>query len=363
MKRLIFLIIVASLSYALPSEEILKKEIGRMLIVGFDDSQIDENSSIIKNIRRYNLGGVILFDRFYKDRNRVKNINSAKQLKKLTKNLHKYAKKPILISVDEEGGMVARLKPKYGFLKIPSQEDVAKMDIKEAKSIYKDMASMLKKEGINCDFAPVVDLAINPDNFVIVKLHRSFGKDPKKVAKYAEVMINELNKKGIISVLKHFPGHGSSLGDSHKGFVDVTNTWSKKELEPYKILIGHNLAKAIMTAHVFNAKIDPLYPATLSCKTNQLLLRERLGFKGVIISDDLQMKAILKQYTLKQTLTLSINAGVDMLLFANQLAKVDVAKVVNTICKLVKNGDIPYKKIKQANKRINTLLNFYHIKN
>ncbi len=337
----------------------LKKMIGRMLIVGFDTQFVDENSQIVKDMQQYNLGGVILFDRFYSDRNKTKNISSPEQLRELTKELGHFSRKPLFIAVDQEGGRVARLKPKYGFLEIASAKALGSLPDKFAKEAYAKNAKMLRECGINMNFAPVVDLAVNPKNKVIVGLERSYGKDPKKVAHYAGIMIDAQTKESVISVLKHFPGHGSSLGDSHKGFVDITKTWSKKELEPYKILLREGKVDAIMTAHVFNKHLDATYPATLSRKVNTKLLREQLGFRGVIISDDMQMKAISAHYSLKEATTLAINAGVDILLFGNQLAYNSTQEIVKTIFTQVKNGSIPLKRIQEANAKIANL----HTKN
>jgi beta-N-acetylhexosaminidase len=329
--------------------------IARMLIVGFDDLKINENSHIVKDMQKYDVGGVILFDRFYRDANRSKNIASPGQLQQLTSDLKKYSKKPLFIAVDQEGGKVARLKPKYGFEAIPSAFEVGQMGFEKTLKTYETQSKMIQNAGINMNFAPVVDLAINPKNKVIVGLERSFGKDPRKVSSFAKVMIEEQKIHKVISVLKHFPGHGSSLGDSHKGFVDVSETWSPKELEPYTRLIKENQVDAIMTAHVFNSHIDDKYPATLSYKFNTQLLRQKMGFKGLIISDDLQMGAITQHYSREQRVTLAINAGVDMLLFGNQLASVTVEQLVNAIFTQVKSGKISIERIKEANKRIANL--------
>ena len=159
----------------------LKRMIGHMLVVGFDDEYVDENSEIIKQINKYELGGVILFDRFYIDREKTKNISSSKQLQTLTHALKKLSKKPLLISVDQEGGKVARLKPKYGFSEIPSAKNVALGSLTDAQKTYEKMSKMLQENGINCNFAPVVDLEVNPKNKVIVGLERSFGSSSKKV--------------------------------------------------------------------------------------------------------------------------------------------------------------------------------------
>ena len=339
----------------IPSDNKLKKMIGRMLLVGFPDDAIDKESEIVRLLKQYELGGVILFDRFYIDRTKTKNISSPAQLKLLTSSLKSFSYKPLLISVDQEGGKVARLKPSYGFSEIPSAKEISNLHVNRAKEIYKTQAQMLKDSGINCDFGPVVDLAVNPQNKVIYGLERSYGSDTNEVVKYAKIFIDSLKKENIISVLKHFPGHGSSLGDSHKGFVDISNTWSAVELEPYKELIKSNAVSMIMTAHVFNSKLDEKYPATLSYNVNTKLLREQLGYKGVIISDDLQMRAISTHYTLEQTVALAINSGVDMLLFGNQLASQDIDELVDVILAQIKSGAISMQRILESNKRLELL--------
>ncbi len=348
-----------TLNAALPNDNILQKQIGRMLLVGFEGESVNANSQIVKDIQKYDLGGVILFDRFYKNRSITKNISSPQQLKKLTAELNSFSKKPLFISVDQEGGKVARLKPHYGFAKIPSAFEVSKMSVNDAKEIYKTQSHMLNAAGINVNFAPVVDLSVNPDNKVIVGLERSFSKTPKEVAKYAQIVIDSQSNENIISVLKHFPGHGSSLGDSHKGFVDISDTWRPIELNPYRILINAGKVDMIMTAHVFNSYFDKKYPATLSYYVNTKLLREQLNFNGLIISDDLQMKAISKHYSLKESVTLAINSGVDILLFGNQLGEQDVSQLIKTILNQVKRGAIKYERIQESNARIENL----HTKN
>lgn len=340
------------------SDEKLKKMIGQMLIIGFDESVVSQKSPIVQTIKKYNIGGVILFDRFYENRKKVKNIASPKQLQLLTSKLQDYSKNKLLISIDQEGGKVQRLKSSYGFTSTPSAKKISQKTSKEAKELYTNMAQMLSQNGINCNFAPVVDLSINKNNFVIEGLERSYGESPQKVSKYATLFIDALESKNIISVLKHFPGHGSSKDDSHKGFVDISDTWNTLELQPYKNLIKNSKIKIIMTAHVFNKHLDKNYPATLSYKVNTQLLRKELGFQGVIVSDDLQMKAISKHYSLKDTVTLVINSGVDILLFGNQLAVQDTDELIDTILTQVKNGSISYDRVLQSNQRIQKLKNF-----
>ncbi len=344
------------------NDDTLKKMIGHMLFVGFDESSITKDSQIVKDINEYELGGVILFDKFYKDRNKTKNISSPEQLAKLTSDLKKFSNQELFISVDQEGGKVARLKPKYGFEEIESAFRVSQMNEYAIVNIYDKQSSMLEVAGITMNFAPVVDLAVNPKNKVIVGLERSFGEKPAEVSKFAKVVIQSQKKHNVISVLKHFPGHGSSLGDSHKGFVDVSETWSPGELEPYEMLIKDKQVDVIMTAHVFNEYIDEKYPATLSYSFNTELLRQEMGYEGVIISDDLQMGAISQHFTLEERVTLAINAGVDILLFGNQLENVSVKKLVNSIFTQVKSGVIPIKRIQESNARIDKLHSKYMIK-
>ena len=337
----------------------LKKQIGRMLVIGFEGESVNKNTEIVKQIRKYDLGGVILFDKFYQRRGITKNIRSPEQLQELTAKLKKLSRKPLLISVDQEGGNVARLKHYYGFDRFPSAKEVSIHSLKQAKDIYDRQSQMLESNNINCNFAPVVDLEVNPDNKVISGLERSFGKSSEKVTEYAKIMIDAQTKHNVISVLKHFPGHGSSIGDSHKGFVDISQTWTKEELVPYQNLIDANRVDMIMSAHVFNSNLDTKYPATLSHAINTKLLRDKMGFKGVLISDDLQMKAISKHYTLKETVTKAINSGVDILLFGNQLASNNADELVKLIYSQVKKGAISKKRILEANRRIENL----HTKN
>lgn len=356
MVSFLFVFLLCSLSlHAMPNDATLKKMIGHMLVIGFDDAAIDAQSTIVKELQTYELGGVILFDRFYGESSHIKNISSPAQLHELTKQLKRYAKSSLLIAIDQEGGKVARLKARDGFEEFPSATALSKTSLEHAKEIYTQMARMLKEEGITCDFAPVVDLALNADNQVIFKLERSYGKESQRVAMYANVFMEALHQQGIISVIKHFPGHGSSLDDSHLGFVDVTRTWSEQELEPYTQLIATNRVKMIMSAHVFNAKLDPTYPATLSYATNTKLLRETMHYQGVLISDDLQMEAIHNYYTLQDTLTLAINSGIDMLLFGNQLSHTNTEEIIEAIFLQVKKGAISFERIQEANERIKKL--------
>ncbi len=358
LKRLfIIMLLISSIVYGDIS---LKKKIGQMLMVGFYGTSASKNSQICKDIENYNLGAVILFDYNPVDKSKPKNIYNKEQLKKLTKELQSCSSDgKLLIAVDQEGGRVQRLKSKYGFYgHFPKASNIAHMNQNKIKSTYLKMSRELKSVGINYDLAPVVDLDINKKNYVIHKLGRSFGRDPRVVAKYASIFIDAMHTNGIITALKHFPGHGSSMGDTHKGFVDVTNLWQKSELEPYRLL--KDKADTVMVAHVFNRHLDSKYPASLSYNTITKILRKKLGFNGVVITDDLQMGAISKMYGMKRTLKLAINAGDDILLIGNQLdaKKIQSTKyLVDTIYALVKSGDIKKKSIDESYRHIKNLKN------
>ena len=309
-----------------------------MIIIGFEGEKVPQK--LQNYIKENGIGGVILFS---------KNIKNPLQLKELTASL-KACDSTIMIATDQEGGLVQRLSAKNGYFDTPKAIEMPNLGEKEVKLRYTNMAEILSQSGINVNFAPSVDLAKNPKNRVIAKYGRAFSADPNEVIKYADIFISVMEKEGVLCVIKHFPGHGSSLEDSHKGFVDVSASWGREELEPFLQL----KSKAIMTAHTFNKHLDDTFPATLSQKTNALL-RES-GFDGVLISDDLQMRAISNNFDLNTTLTKAINADVDILLFGNQLAKpIMIDTLVKRIEALVKKGTIKRERIKEANRRINTV--------
>ncbi len=342
------------------TQKSLDKKIGSMLMVGFMGTSAPQNSQICQDIRRYDLAGVILFDVNPVNHSQPKNIASKAQVAKLTKELQACSKDgKLLIAVDQEGGRVQRLKSKYGFYgNFPKAKEVIRYPDAKVKEYYEKMGAELRSVGINYNLAPVVDLALNKRNHVIYKLGRSFGADPKQVVYYASIFMDAMHDNGVLTSLKHFPGHGSSLGDTHKGFVDVTKLWKPIELEPYRVLAQTQTIDSIMVAHVFNKNLDTKYPATLSKKTVNGKLRGELGFNGVVITDDLQMGAINKKYGLRNTLKLAINAGDDILLFGNQLSAKSMVKtstLVNTIKSLIQNGEVKLSDIEASNERVERL--------
>jgi beta-N-acetylhexosaminidase len=343
------------------SDSDLRLMIGQMIMIGFRGAEVSDTSAIVLDIKSGRVGGVVLFDKDVALGFSQRNIVSAAQVSELNRTLlAKSTKSPLLIAVDQEGGKVARLKPEYGFLPTVSQEYLGTLNNPDSTIFYGNRtAATLEESGFNFNFAPVVDLNVNPKSPAIGAIQRSFSRDPDVVVSNAGILINCLKNKNVLSCLKHFPGHGSASADSHQGFTDVTETWIEEELIPYRKLIEAGKVQAIMTAHVFNAKLDADYPATLSSKIVGGILRNQLKFDGVVISDDMNMKAISENFGLETALEKSINAGIDIVLFGNNLIYDEqIAKRAGDIIfDLVKKGKISKERIKKSYSRIMLLKN------
>ena len=325
-----------------------------MLLYGFRGMSTDENSSIIRHIEEGRVGNVIFFDYDVKNQEFRRNIESPEQVKALVDSLQAHASIPLLVGIDQEGGRVLRLKPKYGFPNIPSARHLGVLNNLDSTRYYAELnAHNMASLGINLNFAPVADLNIETESGVIGRLERSFSDDPEIVTEQAQAVIDAHLANGVIPVLKHFPGHGSARNDSHKGLTDVTETWSEKELEPYRRIIGQGYQGAVMTAHVFNQKIDEKYPATLSAKAISIL-RDSIGYEGVIFSDDMQMEAIASEYGLEEAIVLCINAGVDVLCFGNNLGYDESIpeQFQAIVLKAVEEGKISPERIDEAYERV-----------
>lgn len=333
----------------------LERKIGQMLLVGFKGLKLQEDNPIVQDIRDRYLGGVILFDYDVAKQRPSCNIQSPEQVKDLIVSLQKLTPTPLFIAIDQEGGRVNRLKEKFGFPPTVSAQYLGQIDHVDLTRKYADLTvKTLAELGINLNFAPVLDLNIYPENPIIGKMERSFSTDPDVVIRHAKEWINSHHNHQVLCALKHFPGHGSSRSDTHLGFVDVTETWSSDELKPYFEIIRTGFCDLVMTAHIFNANLDPELPATLSQKIITGILREQLHYEGVVISDDMQMKAISSQYSLENAIQSAIEGGIDMLTFANNLSyQADMMiQAAETIKKLVMDGKISHKRIDQSYQRI-----------
>ncbi len=338
----------------------LAEELGQMLIVGFRGKIVDDSFAITQQIAAGQVGGVVLFDRDVKNGNYDRNISTPTQLQTLVTTLKSYTDGPLFVSIDEEGGMVDRLKEKYGFPPTQSAQALGEFDDLDATfGAGRSIGQTLQQMGINLNFAPVVDVNVNPDSPAIGALERSFSSDPAKVIAHAEATIEGLADQSIRSTLKHFPGHGSAASDSHAGFTDVTATWTEMELAPYQQIVDDGLADAVMTAHVFNAELDPDWPATLSPTILRSLLRDQIGYDGVVVSDDMQMGAIQREFGLEEAVVAAVLAGNDLLTFANNNPDVYDEQIAPTVIELlraaVKDGRIGRDRIDEAYLRIQAL--------
>lgn len=347
MKFFISILILISFSFAkIPSLETM---VGQMIMVGVGGSKPNDKwvKQLGVDIKKGRVGGVILFGN---------NIENPQRLKKLTSFLSSVkTEQPLFIAIDQEGGKVQRLNEKKGFHSYPSAFEMSRSKtLLECYETYKNMAEELKEYGFNINFAPVVDLNINPNSPAIGKKKRSYSAEEEIVIAYSTEFIKAQKEANIISVLKHFPGHGSAANDSHKQITDVSNTWQYKELKPYYDFIKYKKIDAVMVGHI-NLKIfDKIYPASLSKNMIKGLLKSQLGFDGVVFSDDMQMKAISDIYGFKQSVILAINAGVDVLVYSSYFTKKSsVVKEVTTIVKeAIKNGEIKKEEIEDSYMKI-----------
>ena len=333
----------------------LRYKIGQMLVCGFKGVKPDEHTMMM--VSRHFIGGVILFDKDVSNKFSTRNIINPAQLKSLVHELKQMSTSKLLVAIDQEGGRIARLKPEKGFNKSVSAQFLGAKNNADTTRYYAEMqAQELKDLGINLNLTPCVDLNVNPKNPIIGKLERAYSRNPYDVAKHAQIVVEEHNKKGVATSLKHFPGHGSSTVDSHKGITNITNTFQLDELIPYRELINGGYNDIVMMGHLINNNIDSL-PASLSQKSVKLL-RENYNFKGVIATDDLNMGAISDQFPYHNALKLAVNAGVDMIIIGNNGREYVPALIETTIAhiyEMVKNGQIDETRINEAYNKIKSL--------
>jgi beta-N-acetylhexosaminidase len=320
-----------------------------MILLGFPGPQVDEK--VLQEVREGKIGSIILFE---------KNIppqNSFVALKKIIWTYQQAATIPLLVGIDQEGGRVNRLKDKYGFPRSITAAAMGKSPTLDSVRFYAEAtASTLAGLGFNINFGPVVDLATNPNNPIIARHGRAFSANEDSVTLLAAEFIRQHHKYGVLTTLKHFPGHGSSKDDTHLGIADVTNTWEEKELKPYETLIKEGLVDAVMTSHIANKKLDESgHPGTLSHQIITGILRQRLNFDGVVFTDDMQMHAITKYFGLEDAIRLTILGGVDIMCFSNNIHDSEartVDKVMDIIYGMVQSGTIKRERIDESFKRV-----------
>ncbi|GIM28557.1 glycoside hydrolase family 3 [Clostridium polyendosporum] len=333
-------------------EMTLDEKIGQMLIVGFEGYDVNENTR--KLIENYFIGGVILYD------NNIKNSSQLLDLINSLKTTNLKNKTPLFISVDEEGGRVTRI-PKE-FKKLPSNKLIGSINNKDfSYSIGSIIGEELKSFGYNMDFAPVLDINSNPKNPVIGD--RSFGANEKVISELGVQTMKGIQSQGVIPVVKHFPGHGDTSVDSHLGLPVVNNDLNRLktfELVPFKEVINND-ADVVMIAHVLLPKIDQNNPSSLSKTIISDILRNQLDFNGVVVTDDMTMGAIAKNYNIGDAVVKSVNAGSDIILVAHGY-DTEVA-VINALKKAVEDKTISKERIDESVYRILKLKSKYNLNN
>ena len=338
---------------ASPERPSVEAMAGAMLMVGFRGTSAPP--SVLEAVREGRLGGVILLDGSRKNAQPC-NIESPEQVKKLTASLQAATPRRLLIAVDQEGGKVRRLKPERGFFPLPAAEDMGRMNVEDVRGLGfragREMASL----GVNVDLAPVADVRRSTQSPGLGDAGRLFGADAKNVTRCALAFSEGLYQAGVLPALKHFPGLGSAGKDSHVDLPDVTDSWSPEELLPYEEAFQRNWPGMVLVAHVFHRGLDSRLPSSLSSAVVETLLRGRLGWNGVVISDDLQMGAVAKR-SLEERVRLAVLAGNDILLFGNNL-NYDPAlhdKVFHAMMKLVREGAVSERRLETSWRRIEAM--------
>ncbi len=328
----------------------LAEKVGQLLVIGVNGTAFsDEMDNLIRN---YHVGGVIIMGR---------NISTTAELLHLindSKQANETNKISLFMSVDEEGGRVSRLPA--GIPKLPASAQISKQNdetLSYRAGTY--LAEVLLEFGYNMNFAPVLDINSNPENPVIGD--RSLGADPELVAKLGVASMHGMTDNGVISVVKHFPGHGDTVVDSHKALPKVETTLERLrniELVPFQQAIDEG-ADAVMVAHILFPALDPDYPSSMSKSIITDLLRNDMQFNGVVITDDLTMGAIANDYTIPEAAVQSFVAGSDLLLIVNGYD--NQINTINALVKAIETGDITEERLNESVKRILTLKEKYDV--
>ena len=341
-----------------PSGPTLAQRIAGLMVVGFRGAALSDAGWVRAALADHGLGGVILFDRDQLT-GKARNVLSPDQVRRLTADLRAAARgRPIFIGVDQEGGVVTRLSPAHGYPAVASEATIGAGSASAARQWATALVATVADAGFDLNFAPVVDLDVNPDSPAIGALDRSFSADPEVVVSMATIEIEAHRAAGVRTTLKHFPGIGSSTTNTDFGVADVTKTWTRTELEPFRRLIAAGEADLVMAGHVVNGQLDAHHPASLSKSTVTDLLRGELGWDGVVVTDDLQAAAITSAFGADEAVLLALEAGDDLLLFANQQAYDAriVTRVVRVVSDAVASGRLPESRIDEAYARVQRLL-------
>lgn len=327
----------------------LETLVGRTLILGFlgDEPDAPGAAQVEADLAEGRIGGVLFLRHNARTRDGV--LGLARRFRA--------AAPQAWLSIDQEGGFVQRLTDEMGFTDIPKARELAAMGPAQAGPIFAAAASELAEAGFNLNLAPVADLH-QDGNAVIGRWDRAFGDAPAEVAAWCALFIEAMEAAGVACAIKHFPGHGRSSGDSHDGFVDLTETWSFEEVEPFARLIESDHAHLLMGGHLINRRLDPSgAPVTLSHPVLNGLLRQAMRYDGAVITDDLDMGAIRDHYSREEAITGSLAAGNDLLLISNSAdADPDLPRrAVDWVGAAIERGDLTMDRLVDANARIDQL--------
>lgn len=329
----------------------LEEKVGQMIFAGIKGTDITNETK--KIISTHQVGGIILF------KDNLKNANQSVSLLNAIKQENTNNKVPLFLGVDEEGGRISRLPE---LTKLPTNEELGKRnDISLSYNIGKLLGKELSAFGFNLDFAPVLDINSNPDNPIIGD--RSFGTDAELVSELGLQMMKGIQSEQVISVIKHFPGHGDTAVDSHKELPIIQKSLAELhalELIPFKHAVEQG-AEVVMVGHILLPKIDSTYPASISGRIITDVLREQLGYEGIIITDDMTMKAILNNLEIGESAVSAVKAGNDIVLVAHNYA--NVKKAIDSIIKAIEDGEITEQRIDESVKRILSIKKKYNLSN
>lgn len=315
----------------------LERQAARLLTVGFYGQEL---SDTLKRLLDRGVGGVVLFAR---------NVGTAEEVARLIRDIKAYAGRPLIVGLDQEGGLVARLR--QGFTRIPPMRAVGALnDVGVAERVGRVLGRELRAVGVDLNYAPVLDIDTNPDNPIIG--NRSFSRDPEVVARLGVALARGIEAEGVASCGKHFPGHGDTSQDSHQELPHLPHALERLEqveLVPFRAAVEARLA-SIMTAHVVFDALDRDYPATMSRAVLHGILREKMGYDGLIITDDLEMKAIAEHYGYEEAAVRGLLAGVDCFLCCHTA---EVAhQLVDTWVAAVDSGRVPAERLLDAHARV-----------
>lgn len=336
-------------------EAALRRKVASLLVVGFRGATAPD--WIVRAVRDQGIGGIILFDTDQLTGDK-RNITSPTQAKALVTSLRTVAEQKLIVSIDQEGGQISRLNPSNGFPASQSQAQVGAVNqAAHTVSWAQGLVNSMKSIGVTMNYAPVVDLDINPSNPAIGELGRSFSANPDVVVANATEEIKVHRAGAIKTSIKHFPGFGSATGNTDFDVVDVSSTWKRAELEPFQRLIDTGMTDSVLVAHLLNRQLDADRPMSLSRKVVTDLLRGELGWQGPVVSDDMQAKGITESYSTADAFTLAIQAGVDLLVYANQ--QVYNTKIVDEVLAVavqrVRSGALTTAQIDAAVARVDKL--------